>query len=298
MAHNHSHLQPKNQTERNLFITVLLNILITIVEVTGGIISGSLSLLSDAVHNLSDGVSIIITYVAMRLSKRPRTLKYTFGLKRAEILAAIINTSTLISISFILIKEAIGRFNHPTEISGAVMLIVALAGLIANVLGTLLLKNGIENNMNLRATYYHLLSDAVSSLGVITGAVCIIYFRIYWIDPVLTIIISLYILKEAFAIVKEAMDVVMMTSPSTIDLSEVKSMIESIPKVQNIHHVHVWKLNDTDIHFEGHIEAGNILVAETTEIQNQIEKMLHDKYEIHHTTLQFECGKCTTKTII
>jgi cobalt-zinc-cadmium efflux system protein len=234
----------------------------------------------------------------MKLSKKPRTLKYTFGLKRAEIVAAIINASTLIIISFFLIKESIDRFYHPSPITGSVMLIVASLGLIANVIGTLLLKKGAESNLNMRAAYFHLLSDAVSSVVVIIGALFIIYFQIYWIDPVLTILISLYILKETFEIVKEAVDVVMMSSPSTIDLNEVKSLVESIDQVKNIHHVHVWKLNDADTHFEAHIEVGNISVCETTEIQKQIERALHDKYEILHTTLQFECDKCTTKSIV
>jgi cobalt-zinc-cadmium efflux system protein len=249
-------------------------------------------------HNFSDGIAIIVTYIAMRLSKKPRSVKYTFGLKRAEILAAIINASTLIVISFFLIKEAIDRFYHPSPITGSLMLIVASVGLVANVIGTVLLKKGSDNNINLRAAYFHLLSDAVSSLAVIIGAMFIIFFDIYWIDPVLTILISLYILRETIEIVKESVEVVMMSSPSTIDLNEVKSIIESIPQVQNIHHVHAWKLTDADTHFEAHVEVDNISVSETSEIQKQIERTLNDKYDIYHITLQFECDKCSTKGIV
>jgi cobalt-zinc-cadmium efflux system protein len=298
MSHKQLDDQIDQATERNLSITMLLNFLITVVEVIGGIYSGSLSLISDALHNFSDGIAIIITYIAMRLGKKPRSLKYTFGLKRAEIVAAIVNASTLIVISFFLIKEAIQRFYHPSPITGGLMLIVASVGLGANIIGTLLLKKGSRNNLNMRAAYFHLLSDAVSRLAVIIGALFIIYFQIYWIDPFLTILISLYILKETFKIVRESVDVVMMSSPSTIDLNEVKSIIESIPEVQNIHHVHVWKMNDADTHFEAHIEVGNISVCDTTEIQKQIERALQEKYEVHHTTLQFECDKCVTKTIV
>lgn len=294
MAHNHA----LGTTERNLFITMALNFFITIAEVIGGIYSGSLSLISDAVHNFSDGIAIIITYVAMLLSKKPRSLKYTFGLKRAEIVAAIINASTLVVIGFFLIKEAIERFYHPSPIIGSLMFIVASVGLFANVIGTVLLKKGSDNNINLRAVYFHLLSDAVSSLAVIIGAVFIVSFHIYWIDPALTILISLYILKEALEIVKESVDVVMMSSPPTIDLNEVKSIIESIPEVQNIHHVHAWKLTDADTHFEAHVEVDNISVFESSEIQKQIERTLNDKYGIYHITLQFECDKCSTKGIV
>ncbi len=277
---------------------MVLNFLITIAEVIGGIYSGSLSLLSDAMHNFSDGIAIIITYIAIRLSKRPRTLRHTFGLKRAEILAAIINASTLIIISFFLIREAIDRFSNPTPITGSLMLAVAVVGLVANVVGTMLLKRGSEGNINIRAAYFHLLSDAVSSLGVIIGAVFIMVFNITWIDPVLTILISLYILKETYEIVKESVDVIMMSTPPDIDMSELQRAVESIPGVKNMHHVHLWKMNDSDIHFEAHVDVNDLLVSNTTEIRREIEKRLHDKHAINHTTLQFECDTCSKKDLV
>ena len=292
MLHNHSHNHRSETSEKNLFITMALNFFITIAEIIGGFISGSLSLISDALHNFSDGIAIIITYIAMRLSKRPKTFKYTFGLKRAEIIAAIINASTLIIISFFLIKETIDRFSNPSPITGSLMLIVASLGLAANGAETLLLKKGSDDNLNIRAAYFHLLSDAVSSLAVIIGALFIIFYKIYWIDPLLTILISLYILKETYEIVKEALEIVMMSSPDGIDLNELKTTIENIPGIKNIHHVHIWKLNDNDTHFEAHIDVDNISVRETSEIQKQIEHKLHEKYEINHTTLQFECKRC------
>jgi len=298
MSHNLSHNSAEDTSEKNLFITMALNFFITVAEVIGGIISGSLSLISDALHNFSDGFAIIITYVAMRLSKRPKTSKYTFGLKRAEIIAAIINASTLIIISFFLIKEAIDRFSNPTPIAGSLMLIVASLGLIANVAGTLLLKKGSANNLNIRAAYFHLLSDAVSSLAVIIGALFIILYKIYWIDPLLTVLISIYILKETYEIVKESVDILMMSNPEGIDLNAIKNIVEKIPGVINIHHIHLWKLNDNDTHFEAHIEVEDMAVSKTIEIQKQIEHKLHDKYEINHTTLQFECGACDEDELI
>jgi len=298
MSHNLSHNSAEGTSEKNLFITMALNFFITVAEVIGGIISGSLSLISDALHNFSDGFAIIITYVAMRLSKRPKTSKYTFGLKRAEIIAAIINASTLIIISFFLIKEAIDRFSNPTPIAGSLMLIVASLGLIANVAGTLLLKKGSANNLNIRAAYFHLLSDAVSSLAVIIGALFIILYKIYWIDPLLTVLISIYILKETYEIVKESVDILMMSNPEGIDLNVIKNIVEKIPGVINIHHIHLWKLNDNDTHFEAHIEVEDMAVSKTIEIQKQIEHKLHDKYEINHTTLQFECGACDEDELI
>jgi len=292
MAHNHTHNLKDQTSEKNLFITMALNFFITLIEIIGGIISGSLSLISDALHNFSDGLAIIITYIAMRLSKKPKTIKHTFGLKRAEIIAAIINASSLIIISFFLIKEAIARLYHPATITGSLMLLVAVSGLSANIVGTLLLKKGSKNNLNIKAAYLHLLSDAVSSLAVIIGAIFIIYYQIYWIDPLLTILIALYILKETVAIVKESVSIIMMAVPEGINLDEIKMHIEEITPVKNVHHVHIWKMNDTDIHFEAHIEVDPISVEATSSIKKQIEAVLHDTYSINHTTLQFECGLC------
>ena len=298
MTHDHPHAQPGGELENRFLVTMVLNFVITIVEIVGGILSGSLSLLSDAIHNFSDGVAIIVSYIAIRLSRKPRTLKYTFGLKRAEILAAIINASTLIVISFFLIKEAIGRFARPTPITGALMLGVAAVGLVANLVGTVLLRKGSDRNINMRAAYFHLLSDAVSSLAVIIGAVFIMVFNITWIDPALTIVISLYILKETYEIVKESVNVVMMSTPAEIDINEVQRALEAIPGVGNIHHVHLWKMNDADIHFEAHIDVEDIPVSRTEGIRGEIERCLHDRYDITHTTLQFECDSCQTKDLI
>ena len=296
MSHSHNHQEAVS--EKNLFITMMLNFLITIVEIVGGLFSGSLSLLSDAAHNFSDGIAIIVSYTAIRLSKRPRTLKYTFGLKRAELLAAIINASTLIIISFFLIREAIKRFSDGNTIAGPLMLAVATIGLIANVVGTLLLRKGSQDNINIRAAYFHLLSDAVSSFAVIIGAIFIMVFQIYWIDPLLTILISLYILKETYEILKESVDVVMMSTPLDIDIGDVQRTLEAIPGVKNIHHVHLWKMNDTDTHFEAHIDVDDVPVSRTADIRVAIEHRLHDAYNINHTTLQFECDSCSTKNLV
>jgi cobalt-zinc-cadmium efflux system protein len=298
VAHKHVQGGTGKSLERNLLVTMLLNFLVTAVEAAGGIASGSLSLLSDAMHNFSDGIAIIISYIAIRLSKRPRTLKYTFGLKRTEVLAAIINASTLIVISFFLIREAVGRFSNPTPITGTLMLVVAVIGLAANIVGTVLLKKGASENINVRAAYVHLLSDSVSSLAVIIGAVCIIVFNVSWIDPALTIVISLYILKETYEIVKEAIDVLLMSTPTDIDLNDVLKTLEAIAGVKNIHHVHVWKMNDSESHFEAHIDVEDLLVSRTGSIRAEIERCLHDRYDIHHTTLQFECDSCQTKALI
>lgn len=297
MSHKHTD-HSSEISKKVLFFTIALNLLITVAEVIGGIISGSLALISDALHNFMDVVAIIITFIAIKLSNKPKTEKYTFGLKRAEILAAIINSSTLIIISFFLIKEAIERFYSPTEIAASWMLIVALIGLIANLISTLLLKKGSENNLNIKAAYFHLLSDAASSLAVIVGALLIMYLKIYWIDPLLTILISIYILFETYKIVKESVDILMMSNAEGINLEEIKQLAENIAGVKNIHHVHIWKLNDNNTHFEAHVEIEDMLLSETKGIYNLLKKELNERYNINHITIQFETNQCIKRTIL
>ena len=294
----HNHKNSFEINSKRLFLTIALNLFITIAEVIGGIFASSLALISDAMHNFSDAIAVVITYFALRLTKRPKSIKYTFGLKRAEIIAAILNASTLIIISFFLIKEAIERISSPTHISGSLMLIVASFGFFANIIGTLLLKKGSKNNINIKAAYFHLLSDVFSSIAVILGALFIMFFQIYWIDPVLTILISLYILKETYKIVKESIDILMMSNPEEIDLHEIKDIVEKIPGVHNIHHIHLWKMNDVDKHFEAHIEVEDMVISKTTDIQKTIERELQTRYSINHITLQFECGRCEEKKIL
>ncbi len=298
MSHNHSHSKSSETSEKNLLLTMFLNFFITIVQIAGGIISGSLSLISDAMHNFSDAIAIIVTYIALKLSKRPKTPKYTFGLKRAEIIAAVLNASTLIIISFFLIKEAIERLSAPNEIAGGLMLVVAVFGLIPNVIGALLLKKGSEKNINIRAAYFHLLSDAVSSIAIIIGAILIILYKVYWIDPILTILIAIYILYQAYKILKESIDILMMSNSEEIDLNEIKLITENIPGVINIHHIHIWKLNDNETHFEAHIEVEDMAVSKTADIQKLIEHELFERYDINHTTLQFECDRCEKKKLV
>lgn len=296
-AHHHADLSAATSTAR-LVVTMLLNFLITIVEVIGGLLSGSLSLLSDALHNFSDGISIIISYIAIRLGRQPQTPKYTFGLKRAEIFAAVINAGTLVVICFYLFKESYERFISPRHIEGGLMIIVAAVGLIANVAGTLLLKKGSHHNINIRSAYLHLLGDAISSAAVIIGGICIYFFRVYWVDPLLTVLISLYILKKSIEIVKEAINVLMMGAPETISIENIQKEIEEIPGIKNIHHVHIWRLSERDIHFEAHIDVEDMLVSETTRLSTIIEKKLKHNHGIGHTTLQFESDKCDSKKLV
>jgi len=297
MNHSHNH-HSKETSGIRLVIVIILNFLITIAEVVGGILSGSLALISDALHNFSDVIAVIISYIAIKLKRKPKDYKYTFGYKRAEIIAAIFNASVLIGISLYLFFEAYNRFNNPQEIKGGLMIIVAGIGLAANVIATLLLKSGSKENINIRSAYLHLFSDAVSSFAVIVGGIFIYYYNIYWIDPILTVLISLYIIRESWIIVKEALTVLMMAAPTNISLIEIEKAITDLEGIINVHHIHFWRINEKDIHFEAHIEVEDILVSQTEKKIAEIEKLLHDKFEINHVTIQFESDRCVEKRLI
>jgi cobalt-zinc-cadmium efflux system protein len=288
MAHNHSH----SSTGIRLLVTVSLNLFITVAEVIGGIISGSLALISDALHNFSDAISVIISYIAIKLKERDSSSKHTFGLKRAEILAAVINSSVLVIISIYLFYEAILRFQNPEPIKGVLMTVVASIGLAANIAGTLLLKRDAKTSMNIRSSYFHLLSDAVSSVAVIIGGLAITFWNMYWLDPLLTILIAVYITRESFKILSDAIHVLMEGAPPDISIREIQTEVERLEKVENIHHVHIWTVGENDVHLEAHIDVADMMISKSNILGEQIEALLKTKFGINHITLQFECEQC------
>ena len=191
-SHNHSHHSHGNLKGTNLLISIFLNILITIAQVFGGIISGSLALLSDALHNFSDVISLIISYIANRLSKKKASLNKTFGYKRAEILAAFINSSTLIIVAILLVIEAVERFQNPQVIESALVIWLSTIAILGNGFSVLLLKKDADTNMNMKSAYLHLLTDMMASIAVLVGGLLIKFYNVFWVDSVLTFLL-LYI---------------------------------------------------------------------------------------------------------
>lgn len=294
MSHDHAHDAPESGFR--LAVVIGLNFIITAVEIVGGLISGSLSLISDALHNFSDGIGVIIAWIAIRLDARPRNEHYTFGLKRAQVLAAVINAGVLIAISLYLFVEAWMHFVDPRPIEGGVMAAVAGVALSANVLGAWLLHRGSKQNMNLKAAYLHLFSDAISSVGVILGGLAIIFFGITWVDPLLTVLIGVYVLKESLSILWDALGILMLRAPEGLSLDEIRSALLALPDVVAVHHLHLWEVAEHDIHFEGHVVLEDLALRDSVGIRIVIETLLHERFDINHTTLQFEPvdGQCAT----
>lgn len=283
----HRHRRPVN--EKNLLVATFLNTVIALVELAGGILSGSLALFSDALHNLSDAFSTFIAYMATLIGKREANPKRTFGYKRIEILAALTNAVILIVISVFLLKEAWQRWNNPEPIDSRIMLVVAMIGLLANVYALILLKRDAGKSINVKAAYIHLIGDSLSSVVVILGAVSMALFDIYWVDPLITVLISLYIIRSGFMILKESVNILMQSAPDHLDLPAIKNQVEQIPQVLNIHHIHAWMLTDREIHVEAHVELNSDLaLSEVKNIQRDIELLLKESFSVHHVTLQFE----------
>lgn len=304
MGHSHSHSHPHSHSHkdlkgRNLLITILLNVLITIAQVIGGILSGSLALLSDALHNFSDVLSLIISYVANLLSKKKASLNKTFGYKRAEIIAAFVNSSTLIIVSIILVKEAIERFINPIEIESNLVIWLSLLGIAANGFSVLLIKKDAKANMNMQSAYLHLFTDMMASVAVLIGGLLMKFYELYWVDPVLTILIALYLVYMGYDLLKTSTRVLMLFTPNTIEVQQIVSEISKIRPVKNVHHVHIWQLNEDEIHLEAHIDFDeDINLSEFDKILETIEEEVYHKFGINHLNIQPEFGKCDSKKVI
>ncbi len=291
--HDHNHEIEVVKGIRLLFV-ILLNFLITAAEFIGGIFSGSLSLISDSLHNLTDGLSVVISYYAVRLSDKKSDYKKTFGYKRASIMAALFNSALIIGISIFLLKEAYDKFVNPYEIDSVTVIWVAVIGLAANAACIPILRKSARSDINIKSSYLHLLSDTLSSVGVVTGGILIYFFKIYWVDPLLTVLISVYIIAESFGILKKAVNILMQGTPYHIDVDEVIGELKKIEGVTGVHHVHIWSLDEKNICLEAHVNTENILISDTNKISERFKSVLKEKYGINHITLQFEYNCCSS----
>ncbi len=298
--HHHHHHTSTNMSGRGLFYSLLLNVSITVAQFIGGLWSGSLALLSDALHNFSDVLTLIISYVANKYTKREADFSKTFGYKRAEIIAAFVNAGTLIVVAVYLIIESVSRFFLPPEsIESSIVIWLALIAIIGNGISALLLQKGSANNMNIRSSYIHLLTDMFTSVAVLVGGVVMKYFQVYWVDSVLTLCIGGYLIYAGIDLLKSSFKVLMLFSPDDISIQKIVENVKSIEGVKNMHHVHIWLLNEDEIHLEAHLEMEkDVKVSEFDMILIKIEAVLEQDFGINHFNIQPELNKCDNKSII
>ena len=299
MSHNHSHEHP-TLSGKNLLLSIFLNLIITIAQIVGGFISGSLALMSDAIHNLSDVISLIVSYLANLLArKKKQTLHQTFGFKRAEIIAAFINSSTLIVIAFVLAIEAVKRFKNPIEIESDIVIWLAILGIAVNGFSVLLLKKDATHNLNMKSAYLHLLADMLTSVAVLIGGLLMKFYQIYLIDAILTLAISIYLIYMSWKILVDSVKILMLFAPNHIIINDIVDKLNLVEGISNVHHVHIWQLNDKECHFEAHVEfKNNVKLSEFDLICEKLEHILANDFNIHHSNLQPEYNRKDSKEII
>lgn len=273
------------------FLAVMcLNVTVATAEFIGGGLSGSLSLISDAIHNVGDVVATFLAYIGTVFSKKSANKHKTFGYRRANILASYFNTMFLVVIAIFLIMEASNRLIHPAHVNSSLMLWVAMIGMILNSAAALLLRPGAKNSLSIKAIYLCILTDAFSSAGVIAGAIVIKVFHVNFIDPVITIIISFLLLKEAIPMWMQTTNILMQASPN-LNYKGIEKDILNIPDILNVHHVHAWMIDENKVMFSLHVNLKDQMLSDSEGIYNKIEKLLEDKYGISHVTIQSEVDR-------
>lgn len=291
---NHHHVT----SGKNLGFAILLNVFITIAQAIGGVISGSMALLSDAAHNFSDVLSMVISYVANRLSNREATEKETFGFRRSEIVAAFTNSAILIIISVIIIYEAIQRLINPVPVSANLVIVLAVAGILVNGISVLFIRKDSEKDMNMKSAYLHLFGDMLTSIAVLIGGVAIKYFQWFWIDSVFSIGIAVYLLFMSWGIFRSSLRIIMQFTPEGTDIAKIVKEIENLEGVINIHHVHVWQINEHDLMFEAHVDVSeDMRVSSFDKLLGDI-KLILSPYNINHSTIQPEFSVDDNKQVI
>ena len=279
-------------TLRNMLAVLLITAGIMVAEIIGGLLANSLALLSDAGHMLTDILALGMSLAAMRFAQRPPTSSKTFGLYRLEILAAFFNGMLLLLISFYIFYEAYHRLVEPREIKGLFMLGVAVIGLLANGVGILILRKSALKNLNVKSAFFHVVGDTVSSGGVIVGGLVIIYTGWYMIDSLIGIFIGLLILRGAYGLVRESIDIFLEATPKEIDMDKMVDDLLRIEGVKDIHHLHLWTITSGIYAMSAHVLIDDLLISKSNRILDEIERLLQDKYSMEHTTIQFESESC------
>jgi cobalt-zinc-cadmium efflux system protein len=285
-------------SKKHLGITIGVNAVIFVVELLGGIFTNSLALISDAIHNLSDFIALILSYIAASVVTRNSNHKKTYGYVRVEILVAFINSLTLVIIGFFIIYEAIKRIGNPEPVLGLWMLIIAGIGFLANAFSTLLLKKDAEHDLNAKSAYLHLFTDAIESLAVIVVGATIYFSGWYFLDPVISIAIGAFIIKSAWDILVETVNILTEGTPKGIDINEIATMISSFPEVESVHHIHVWSLSSQFRALSAHVVVKDRLISSSSQLIRRLNDELEERFNINHPTLQLETDVCPEQNVI
>jgi cobalt-zinc-cadmium efflux system protein len=287
MTHAHHHADERT-SDRRLVLALSLNLLLTVLETVAGIFAGSLALIADAVHNLGDCGSFVIALIARRVGRWPSDELRTFGYRRAETIGALINLTILVVTSVYLIYEAAIRLIWPQTINGSSVVVVAVIALVVNLATAALLYVASKANLNVRAAYLHNLGDSLSSLGVIVAGLMILWLRIFWIDSLVTTLVAIFILCQSFPDIRRSIHILMEGAPVDVETAAVVAQLQAVPGVADIHHVHLWEIDEHHRAVEAHIVVDAGQLERWTSIKQELKRRLGEQFDIHHSTLEFE----------
>jgi len=275
-----------NSNSKNLILSIGINIIIVIAEIIFGIISRSMALISEALHNFTDIGSMALSWWGEKVSDRPKTNEKTYGYKRAEVIIAFVNGGVLLGVSSWVLIESVIRIFHPEIVAGFTMLIVAIISLIGNGIATYLLQAGASKNLNLKSAWLHSMQDALFSLGVVIAAIIIYYTGWNWIDPVVSIVVSIFLLKEVYEILVESVNMLLDSVPEDLNFEEIKKVLADFKGVISINDLHIWQTGAHDRFLSAHIIINEMSKSERMKILAKIITLLKEKYNIHHATIQ------------
>lgn len=287
MSHDHSH-GLSEASDRRILGTVALNVLLTVAQVVGGILSGSIALAADALHNLNDAMALVIVYVARRISRRSADARRTFGYQRAQVIGATVNLVALAVVGLFLAYESITRLFDPRDVDGWTMIILAGVAIVVDFGTVFILISMRRGSSNVRAAFVHNLSDAFASVGVLLGGIAILVAGWHWVDPLLSMAIVVYIFWQVAKMLPETFRVLMESAPENLDLQEVAAAIKEIDGVEDAHHFHAWLLDETECALEAHVVVARDRVEEMERIKQEVRHVLDEQFGIHHSTLEME----------
>lgn len=290
MPHDHVHIDPE-AGDRRVFAAIAVNLGLTVAQIVGGIVSGSLALIADALHNFSDAISLIIAFAARKIARRPRDADMTFGYGRVEVVAALINYTTLIVIGLYLLYEAAMRFAGPQDVEGWLIVIIAGIALVVDAATALLTYTMSKSSVNIRAAFLHNVADALGSIAVIVAGTLILLYDWRLIDPIVTVMIAGYILWQSFREIGPVIRILMLGSPPDIETRGVLDAVRDVPGVTGIHHAHFWQMNEHHAALDAHVVIEEGRWNDADAIKERIKAVLSDRFDIEHTTLELECAR-------
>lgn len=287
--HHHHHNEVTQKSVKLLILSFAINMLLSVAEIIGGIISGSVSLIGDALHNTSDAFSILIAVIAFKIGNKKASAKYTYGFKRAEIIGGFVNLILLFISGCYLLAEGIERLINPQQIDGLLIIWISVLALIIDALTAKISHHDAHHNSNMKMVFIHNLADAFGSIGVIISGLCIMWFDLYRVDGIVALLIAFYMIFQSVVSFPQIVNILMNAAPDNIDIEQVKNSLLAIKNIKNVHHLHLWCISEHNVAIECHIESdNNDIIVEATQL-------LKDKFGITHCNFQVEnksCGEC------